>query len=129
MADEWERVDHEEWIKQGVELFGLQSERWRFICPSCGHVQTLQDFLSLGMHRRQAEQIVGFSCIGSWQTMHKIQQASGYPDIVEFMEPDQGLGCRYHGGKTPNISPITLVIEEGRCERPTFGFAPIEVLP
>ena len=121
MADEWERISLEDWMHQANKLFGWDANRWQFICPSCGHVQTLRDFLDLGMHRRQAEQLVGYSCIGSWQ---KHLGYSGCERVVEFMKPDQGLGCTYHGGKEPNISPITLVIEEGRSERPTFGFAP-----
>ncbi len=129
MSDEWERITLDDWYYQGVELFGLEPKGWRFICPSCGHVQALKDFLDLGMKRQQAEQIVGYSCIGSWTRKPLLLMRKGKPAKVSvFMEPDQGAGCMYHGGKEPNISPITLVIEEGRSERPTFGFAP-ELIP
>lgn len=112
MADEWIRLSLEEWQQQGRELFGPDVNDWKYVCPACGHVQTRQDWLDLGMNDRQVDERVGFSCIGRW--LNPLGCATGF-------EPSTGTGCDYAGGLVPNISPITIIIAEND-ERPTFGW-------
>lgn len=115
MADEWLRIELEDWHRQAIERFGPDPNHWRFVCPSCGHVQTRQDFLDLGMSQRQVDTIVGFSCIGRWNVTHR-------SEVVGYCEQSRGYGCTYAGGGSINISPMTVLLPAGE-ERPTFGFA------
>jgi hypothetical protein len=113
VSDEWRRLTLNEWHAEGRLLFGNDVNKWEFVCPSCGLVQTRQDFLDLGMSQRQVDQYLAYSCIGRWR------------NPLESAEPFEGesiWGCRYSGGLLPNVSPITLIISEGE-ERPTFGFS------
>ena len=113
MADEWIPLDLDIWQAQGVQLFGTDVNEWSYVCPACGHIQTRKDFLDLGMSPRQVDERVGFSCIGRWLARGD-QLATGF-------DPSKGYGCDYSGGRSPNISPITITISPGE-ERPTFGW-------
>jgi hypothetical protein len=113
MANEWVRITLEDWHKLAIEKFGMDPNKWKFTCPSCGHVQTRQDFLDLGMSPRNVDTIVSFSCIGRWNLR----------DVVGFCEKSKGSGCDYAGAGLFRISPYTVVLPTGE-ERPTFAFAP-----
>jgi len=84
-----------QWKLEGERRFGDDRNRWRFICPACGEVQTRADFLCLGMNQRQVDQITSYSCIRRWR--------------------DQS--CKHIGG------PVNLLISPGEI-RHTFDFAP-----
>jgi len=56
--------EYNEWKARAVELFGDDPAKWRFVCPACGHVQCIQDFLDLGLDVETAYGEVYFSCIG-----------------------------------------------------------------
>lgn len=101
------------WQKLGESLFGPDVDQWRFICPSCGHIQTRADWRKLGMNHRLIDMLLGFSCIGRWLNPLR---------AVEFGELSEGYGCMYHGHQRRNISPTVVIISPGE-ERPTFGFA------
>lgn len=60
----YESVD--QWRARGKELFGEDFTKWRFRCPVCGHVQTFQDFVDLGLTKEDACGVFYFSCIGRW---------------------------------------------------------------
>lgn len=38
----------EEWRAEGTRRFGKDPENWKFICPSCGRVNTGQEFKAAG---------------------------------------------------------------------------------
>jgi hypothetical protein len=38
------RITKAEWMKKGKELFGENTDKWRFVCPGCGCVQSIEDF-------------------------------------------------------------------------------------
>lgn len=112
MADEWVRMSLQEWGELGTKLFGPNANDWKVVCPSCGLVQSRQDWLDLGMNGRLVDTLFAFSCIGRWK--HPLE-------AVPAFEPPNGKGCRYLGQGTPNISPITVHWDGD--ERPTFAFA------
>lgn len=108
-----------EWHAEGVRLWGSDVNRWLFTCPACGHIQSRQDFLDLGLPVLQVDWYLGYTCIGHFR------QTSPKLPISEVFEMDQGYGCKYQGGLEPNVSPVLL--ETGPNEvRPTFGFTPCE---
>lgn len=107
------RISLEDWQKEGRKLFG-DPKQWTWVCPSCGHRQSFQDFLDLGMEPEMVQKLVSFSCIGRWR-----------PSCVELGERDQGHGCNYAGGGLFLLSPVRVVIDEDNNEvRPTFEWAP-----
>lgn len=106
----------EEWQTKAKLLFGDDPLFWEFKCPSCGHKQSLRDFIVIGLLRKQADNYIAFSCIGHFR------QTDPDAHVVAFGEFDLGWGCKYVGGKVPNVSPIELVIDEDQV-RPTFAFA------
>jgi hypothetical protein len=42
--DEVRKLTRDEWLAEGRELFGDNFFDWRFVCPGCGHVQSIGDF-------------------------------------------------------------------------------------
>lgn len=57
-------ISHQEWLREAERRYGKSLRNLRFKCPVCGHVQSGQDFLDLGMSPEHAAARVGFSCIG-----------------------------------------------------------------
>jgi hypothetical protein len=56
-------VAQAEWLAKGQEIFGEDFRTWKFECPCCGNVQTLQDFRDIGVEPQLAYQ----ECIGRHQ--------------------------------------------------------------
>lgn len=53
-----------QWREEAVQLFGPDPRNWKFQCPHCNEVQTLQEFLD---HKiEDADTKAYFSCIGRW---------------------------------------------------------------
>jgi len=107
-------LTHQEWLKEAVEKFGKDPNKWRFVCPSCGHVQTRQDFLDTGLPAKQVDNILAYSCIGRWR------QGPGR-DVKHLGEKDTGDGCNYAGGGLFNLNPVGVKLEAGDA-RATFEF-------
>ena len=49
-----------EWQEEAKRLFGDNAKQWKFKCPACGHVASVQDFLNVGADANSAYQ----ECIG-----------------------------------------------------------------
>lgn len=66
--------DHEQWLEEGKRRFGADPLQWRFVCPACGHVQTMQDFKDLHADPQRGYQ----ECIGRvWNAQGKDGARSG----------------------------------------------------
>ncbi len=88
---------------------GPQGRKWRFRCPSCGLVQSGEDFLALGMTAEEAVTRFAFSCIGRW-----------IPECQDAFTGGPGP-CNYAGGELIRIAPV-CVVAEGK-DVSCFGFA------
>ena len=55
-----------DWIKTGRAFFGKNPDDWKFECVSCGHVQSVSDFVEVGVERDKAVQAVYQECIGRY---------------------------------------------------------------
>jgi hypothetical protein len=44
MKNAMERMSYQQWLDEGKRRFGADFLKWRFVCPSCGHVQAVEDF-------------------------------------------------------------------------------------
>lgn len=95
-------LSHEQWLQEAERRYGPKLRNIRFRCPACGHVQSGQDFIDLGMSPAQAAQRAGFSCIGRW--MPAAREAFG----------GSGPGpCNYAGAGLFRIAPIMVSTEQG----------------
>lgn len=83
----------QEWHDKGVALFGPDEMLWRFVCPSCGHVASTQDYKDAGA----PSTAVAFSCVGRWTGAggEKTFQRSGGP-------------CDYTGGGLIELNPLQV---------------------
>ena len=48
ITTEQEATPVKEWLAEGRELFGRDIMKWKFRCPMCGHVASVQDFKDAG---------------------------------------------------------------------------------
>ncbi len=101
------KITESEWLEEGKELFGEDMKQWRFKCSNCGHIQTVQDFIDLGV--KEPENYVFFSCIGRFM-----------PDCEGTVWNDKSP-CDYTlGGLIPIVS--TVVIRDNGKEVRVFEF-------
>lgn len=98
------RMTVEEWRAEGLRRFGANEMQWRFVCPSCSHIASVQDWKDAGA----GETAVAFSCVGRWTGATR--------QIFEKPGP-----CNYAGGGLFGLNPITVALETGEIR--VFEFA------
>lgn len=54
-----------DWLKELRSRFGEDDEEWKFVCPSCGHVQSVADFKAIGVDGNKAY----YECIGRYKNI------------------------------------------------------------
>lgn len=96
-------MTHQEWEAQGTALFGPDQMQWRFKCPSCGHIASVQDWKDAGA----PQNTVAFSCVGRW---------AGARKNAAFAR--SGGPCDYAGGGLLRLNPQAI---DGRSN--VFAFA------
>ena len=96
---EIETLSLKDWRKKGAQLFGKDIKDWKFKCPKCGEVQTLEDFIKQGV--KEPEEYFHFSCIGRF---------------------DKSRGCDWTLGGLFQIHKTEVVDSEGGKHR-VFEFA------
>ena len=110
------RIDVKDWMAEGKALFGDEPLDWKFVCPNCGHIQTMRDFLELreaGIYKKTLQQAY-YSCIGRFDTRIKEKDVG---TILDRKSP-----CNYTlGGLFPFCK--TVVIDEEGKENLVFEFA------
>lgn len=99
------RLTHAEWIAEAERRFGPDAMKWRFVCPSCGHVASVKDWKDAGA----TEGMVAFSCVGRL-----------LPKAAEFGQRGKGP-CNYAGGGLFRLNPVT-VTKDGK-DHDVFEFA------
>lgn len=96
------------WRARGESLFGPDIAKWRFKCPSCGHVATPADWKDAGA----PESAIAFSCVGRWADDDKVADRA-------FRQ--NGGPCNYTGGGLFKLNPIVVKTLDG-AEASVFGF-------
>ena len=86
----------EEWIGKGKQLFGDNFEEWRFVCPGCGHIQSVGDF-RIFKDRGATPESAREECIGR------------YTGGRSWMLGEGGSPCDYAGYGLLRISPVEVV--------------------
>lgn len=108
---------------EGRRLYGPNVTKWKFRCPSCGMVQTADDYRKWEAPTRDIDRRLGFSCVGSW-----ILRVRPLADVVGFAEPHRGFGCKYVGGGLFRLNPVEVLYgtfkeDHQPATRPTFEWA------
>jgi hypothetical protein len=80
----------EEWEAEGARRFGPNRRAWRFVCPSCTHVASVQEWLDAGATDGE----IAFSCIG------RRLGANGDKTFLKAGGP-----CNYAGGGLFALNP------------------------
>lgn len=101
------KLTHAAWLAEAERRYGNSLRNIRFTCPACGHVQSGQDYLDLGLLPEDAAKKVGFSCIGRLM-----------PDARDAFGTGPGP-CNYAGGGLLRIAPIAVEIGE---DEPLYVF-------
>lgn len=100
-------VTHDEWIAEGEKLFGVDKLNWRFVCPSCGHVASVQDY----MEALAPEFFVGFSCIGNY-----------LPNSRKAYDNGDRTLCDYSGASDRNPVTVKKAVKNHFEQRKLFDF-------
>jgi len=100
-------MTREEWIAEARRRFGDDHLKWAFVCPSCGHVATVDDWRNAGA----PEGAVAFSCVGRW--------AGGEGEVFG----KDGKPCNYAGGGLFRLNPIHVDAGDDFGARDVFAFA------
>lgn len=86
-------MTRDEWLAEGRRLFGDDVLQWWFVCPSCGHVASVQDWKDAGA----PEGAVAFSCVGRYTG------AGGEKTFAK-----KGGPCDYAGGGLIGLNPVEV---------------------
>ena len=100
------RITESAWLQEVTRRFGPDSRAWRFCCPSCDHIASIQDWKDAGA----SEADFAFSCVGRH-----------LPNPKRLF--DKPGPCDYAGGGLFKLNPVTVVRENG-AEISLFAFAP-----
>lgn len=90
------KMTKEEWEAKGIELFGEDKLKWKFVCPVCETGISIDDYLKSESPLRE----IAYSCIGRF--LPKSQKAFGNEKIIK------GEPCDYTSGGLFNISPVEI---------------------
>ena len=85
-------VTRKEWEEEGTRLFGPDKKQWRFVCPACGHVAAVHEWLEGGSQR-----MVACSCIGRLRPNPRDSFGTGHGP------------CNYAGGGLIGLNPVEVV--------------------
>ncbi|MCV2349311.1 VVA0879 family protein [Paucibacter sp. Y2R2-4] len=107
------RMTEDAWRAQAVERFGADPLKWRFVCPSCGHVAAVQDWRAAGA----PEGSVAFSCVGRYTGDRAAAAAAAFKY--------SGGPCNYTSGGLFIINKVFVTLKSGE-ECPVFEVAEIE---
>ena len=80
----------DDWKEKGKELFGSDPRDWRFKCPRCKVVQSIQDFLDAGVEKDRAHASIYQECIGRYSKEKGCNWAVYGPFDICKVYVDQG---------------------------------------
>lgn len=97
----------DEWRAEAEKRFGKDAMGWKFVCPSCGHVQSVADYKAAGAPSTAC----AYSCVGRWLPKEKTGPGFG------------GKGpCNYAGGGLIHLNPVRVTYPDGTVSE-AFDFA------
>lgn len=107
-------IKRDEWLAEGNKLFGEDMRHWKFVCPNCKGIQTVNDFLDLLDYQVDVNRDQAYSsCIGRYDPRIK---PADIGTIGDGKSP-----CNYTNGGLFGLYKL-VVIMDGK-ETPCFEFA------
>jgi len=97
-------IKYDDWIKEAKVRFGEKARDWKFVCPACKTVQSIQDLLRAGVKKEDVDGYMAFSCIGRFT---------------------KDKGCDWTLGGLFQIHTLEVELENGH-KRAVFEFAETE---
>jgi len=107
------KIKYVEWKAEGQRMFGEDKRTWRFVCPSCGHIASVQDWMDAGA----PDGAVAFSCIGRYTGDGKVAADKAFKHA--------GGPCNYTGGGLFGLNPVEVYFEDGSEPIRAFAFADV----
>lgn len=101
----------EEWHTEAKRRFGPDAMNWKFVCPSCRHIQSVADYKAAGAPSTAC----AFSCVGRW--LPKEQTGEGF---------GKKGPCNYAGGGLIHLNPVRVTYPDGTASE-AFQFAEADV--
>lgn len=86
----------EEWKAEGKRRFGDDLKAWKYVCPMCGHVASVQDFINAGISEDDALDDAFQECLGRYtgKGTPKKGDSSGCNWVAYgFLGIPNGKGC------------------------------------
>lgn len=99
------KYTHAEWRAEAIRRFGEDEMKWKFVCPSCGCVWSMQDWKDAGAK----SSAVASQCVGR------------YKESPNDIGHDDGVPCNYANFGLFCFDPVTVVMDNGK-ETTSFGF-------
>jgi hypothetical protein len=106
------RMTLQEWSDEGTRRFGPIQMKWKFVCPACGFVQSVEDFRPFKAHGATVED-ARFNCIGRFAGPKREALGGNGPGP-----------CNYTSGGLFDLRKLTVVLPDGKEIR-TFDFAEV----
>lgn len=114
MSDQFRKLTQDELATEARERFGDDTAKWSFVCPHCGDVASVQDFVDAGDGNR-----VGQECIGRLRGALKRGTKASRDGIVRGER-----GCDWAAyGLFRGPWEIVLPAEGDKPERSAWSFA------
>lgn len=116
-------ITQDEFIADATARFGESPRNWKFVCPMCGTVQSVQQLLdaviAVGGKKDDVHGYIGFSCIGRFT-------GQGDAGIAAKRRGEKwDKGCNWSLGGFLRLHELEVVMPDG-YKRPTFELAEAE---
>jgi hypothetical protein len=108
-------MTHQEWLDEGTRRFGPDIFCWRFGCPVCGHVASIEDFRQF---KDQGATPDSATCECLSRYLPDSPKAFGENPTGAKRQP-----CDYAGYGLFRLSPIVVIFPDG-SEHHAFEFGP-----
>jgi len=114
------RMTQDEFLAEAKRRFGDNVRDWKFVCPMCGTVQSVQQLMdaviAAGGKKEDVHGYIGFSCIGRF---------TGQSD-ASISAKNRGYkwdkGCNWTLGGLLQFHNLEVLLPDG-YHRPTFELA------
>ena len=109
------QMTQDEFYAEAKRRFGPKARDWKFVCPACGTIHSIQQYFDAGLSQEAVHGVVGYSCIGRFTG-----QGDAGISAHHRGEP-WDKGCNWTLGGLLRIHTLEVLIE-GR-PRPCFELA------
>jgi len=109
-------MTQDEFLAEARKRFGPKVRDWKFVCPACGTVQSVQQLLDAGLSKEDVQSVIGYSCIGRFTN-----QDGGGIEAKHRGEP-WNKGCNWTLGGLLRIHTLEVDCGDGEM-RPAFELA------